>query len=197
MLKKNKDQLLTSKYKLLMSSYFSEEDSPYQNDSKIKEEDDLKFSQTKMDEIAEVENEDQDNNFFDDFINQNIQKKNKLKGESAKNSGKNVIERYSSEAKAKILLETPSNEDDANDYQHGSPNFMNEIWKEFDNESNMLQRLMNTKESKNERQSSHTDDEYRLSMPLQHDDSKKQLKTQVRKSENFDSYRTNQVLKTN
>ena len=52
-----------------MSSYLLEEDSPPQNRSKITKEDDLKFSQTKMDEIAEVENEDQDNEAFDDFIN--------------------------------------------------------------------------------------------------------------------------------
>ena len=102
---------------------------------------------------------------------------------------KNGTDRYTSATKPNILLDTPSNEGDVHDYQHGSPSFINEIWKEYDNESNMLQRLMNTKESNNERQSSNTDDEFRLSMPLQHDDSKKQLKNQVRKSENIEYYK--------
>lgn len=69
LLQHKNNHALRAKTKLLMSSYISDEGSPYPNDSKQKEIDDLRFSQTKMDEIVEEVNEEQDNEIFDNFIN--------------------------------------------------------------------------------------------------------------------------------
>lgn len=69
-LKYKDNPAVRAKAKLLMSSLISDDDSPFQTRSRFtNDHDDLKLSQTKMDEIVEVENEDQENEAFNDFIN--------------------------------------------------------------------------------------------------------------------------------
>jgi hypothetical protein len=63
LLKHKNNPTLKAKAKLLMSSYISDES----DGGTKREEDDLKFSQTKMDEIVEVDGE-QENEIFDKLM---------------------------------------------------------------------------------------------------------------------------------
>ena len=193
-LKKKENQAIRAKTKLLLSSYFSDEGSPCLNDSKWKDEDDLKFSQTKMDEIIEVENEDQDNDLFDNFINQNYQRNKESSQRDLANSihSKNVSDRYSVNSKLNNLIETP-NKDDIREYDHNPPPSNIDICKEYENESHMIGRLMNNRVN-NERVSNDELDEYRLSMPFKQENSSKHEKSIY--SENYD-YNKNNMQKAN
>lgn len=99
LLKHKGNNALRAKTKLLMSSYLSDEGSPFQNESRNREEDDLKFSQTKMDEIKEDVNEDQENEIFEKFMDKSPQQdkslKNNMKDENVSSipmeSGTNLL----------------------------------------------------------------------------------------------------------
>ena len=104
LLKHKENPALRAKTRLLMSSYLLDEDSPSHGRSKItKEEDDLKLSQTKMDEIAEVENEEQDNEAFNDFINNvnhnqsSVHNQKQSNTSSNNNEGRSGTERYTTD----------------------------------------------------------------------------------------------------
>lgn len=109
-LKKKDNPAIRAKTKLLLSSYFSDDGSQDHNDSKIKEEDDLKFSQTKMDEIIELENEDQENDNYNNFM-----------GDHSMNQSQNQIrEDYAMEGTPQMNeLEVYTNEEHSQDMSLG------------------------------------------------------------------------------
>jgi hypothetical protein len=119
---------LRAKTKLLMSSYLSDDGSPGRNSSKNNE-DDLKFSQTKMDQIVE-ENEDQENEFFDNFINDHNNQDYKGNKRNSRD-GKNGIERYMTDENTNKGYNDTSNESNQRKPQRDNESSDEEISPQF------------------------------------------------------------------
>ncbi|CAI2363554.1 unnamed protein product [Moneuplotes crassus] len=177
-LAKKKDQPgIAAKAKLLMSSYMSAEESPKPF------EDDLRLSQTKMDQIIE-ENEDQENDAFHDFINkEDDHSQNESQDQiPVRHHPSQTSEKDRHENVYLEQFEVSRNIREEQNELENSPQFTPEIYKQDQNDNEVLQNLMKSKENTGTKESEE-DENYVLSLPLQQEDGQSSHKYQ--KSSNY------------
>ena len=156
LMKEKDNPAMRARAKLLVSSYMSNDQSPNRNISGNYE-DDLKLSQTKMEDIVE-ENEEKENDVFNDFINKNNDPLNISKtSEREEIPVRQFSDSYKGQENPDNMYQEPlgesfNREKNLSEYeQEFSPKFTPEICKEDHEENKMLQNYMHSKKTTNSR----------------------------------------------